>query len=55
MATIEQLIIKEHTDIRPCRACTRQLLYLTHNIVDGYQESMVTGTDLLTCLLHMTP
>ena len=45
--TIEQPLIKEQADFRPGKSCTSQLLNLTQHIKDGYQESMITGTDFV--------
>ena len=36
-------LIKEQAGFRPVQSFTSQLLNITHNIQDGYQESMVTG------------
>ena len=35
-------------------SCTSQLLNLTQHIENGYQNHMITGVHLLTCLQHMT-
>ena len=45
--TIEQHLIKEQAGFRPGKACTSQLLNLTQHIEDGYQVSMITGTDFV--------
>ena len=50
--TIEQHLTKEHAGFRPGKSCNSQLLNLTQHIEDGYQETMITGTALVTCLLH---
>ena len=43
--TIEQHLIKEQAGFRPGKSDTSQRLKLTQHIEDGYQESMITGTD----------
>ena len=40
--TIEQHLIKEQAGFRPGKSCTSQLLNLTPQIEDGYEESMIT-------------
>ena len=40
----ELYLIKEHLGFRPGKSFTSQLLNITQNIQDGYQESMITGT-----------
>ena len=45
--TLEQHIIKEQAGFRPGKSCSSQLLNLTQHIEDGYQESMITGTDFV--------
>ena len=41
---IEQHLIKEQAGFRSGKSCTSQLLNLTQNIEDGYEEGMITGT-----------
>ena len=41
---IKQHLIKEQAGFRSGKSCTSQLLKLTQDIKDGYEEGMITGT-----------